>query len=54
MTTAEYLSKIPAHIEEEMKKRGIVVDDIISYQYSDMDKDGNFVDCWIFFDKEKI
>ena len=54
MTTAEYLSKIPAHIEEEMKKRGIVVDDIISYQYSDMDKDGNFADCWIFFDKEKI
>ncbi len=54
MTTAEYLSKIPVHVSDEMKAHGIVIDDIISYQYSDMDKDGNFADCWIFFDKELI
>ena len=54
MTAAEYLSKIPAHIAEAMRARGVDVDGIISYQYSDMDKEGNFADCWIFFDKELI
>ena len=52
MTAAEYLSKIPEHIADAMRARGVDVDGIISYQYSDMDKDGNFADCWVFFDKE--
>ncbi|MBO4391821.1 MAG: ATP-binding cassette domain-containing protein [Clostridia bacterium] len=54
MTAATYLSKIPAHISEAIKARGIAIDDIVSYGYTDMDKDGNFADCWVFFDKENI
>ena len=54
MTAEEYLSKIPSHVAEAIKARGIDIGSIISYQYTDMDKDGNFADCWIFFDKESI
>jgi len=54
MTAAEYLSKIPDHIAEAMRARDVDVEGIISYQYSDMDKEGNFVDCWVFFDKELL
>ncbi|MBQ6052552.1 MAG: ATP-binding cassette domain-containing protein [Clostridia bacterium] len=54
MTAETYLSRIPAHISEVIKARGIAIDGIISYGYTDMDKDGNFADCWVFFDKENI
>ncbi len=54
MTAQEYLAKIPKHIAAAMQHRGIDIGEIISYQYSDMDKDGNYADCWIFFDKNML
>ena len=54
MTAETYLSRIPVHIADALRARGIEISSIISYGYTDMDKDGNFADCWIFFDKDNL
>jgi len=54
MGTADYLAGIPNHVKDAMSLHGINTEGIISFLYTDMDKEGNFADCWIFFDKEFI